>query len=74
MAKLLLVEDDPALQFTIATALEAKGYEVDAAATIELRATLRAGTAVPPPMIDRGAGYEQMAQGECAQRMRGENT
>jgi DNA-binding NtrC family response regulator len=33
MAKLLLVEDDPALQFTIQTALEAKGYEVDAASS-----------------------------------------
>ncbi len=31
--KLLLVEDDPALQFTILTALEAQGYEVDAAST-----------------------------------------
>ncbi len=33
MPKLLLVEDDPALQFTIQTALEANGYEVDAAST-----------------------------------------
>ena len=33
MEKLLLVEDDPALQFTIQTALEANGYEVDAAST-----------------------------------------
>jgi DNA-binding NtrC family response regulator len=33
MPKLLLVEDDPALQFTIQTALEAHGYEVDAAST-----------------------------------------
>jgi DNA-binding NtrC family response regulator len=33
MPKLLLVEDDPALQFTIQTALEAKGYEVDAASS-----------------------------------------
>jgi DNA-binding NtrC family response regulator len=33
MSKLLLVEDDPALQFTIATALESKGYEVDAASS-----------------------------------------
>jgi DNA-binding NtrC family response regulator len=33
MAKVLLVEDDPALQFTIQTALEAKGYEVDAASS-----------------------------------------
>ncbi len=33
MQKLLLVEDDPALQFTIQTALEEKGYEVDAVST-----------------------------------------
>ena len=33
MPKLLLVEDDPALQFTIQTALEANGYEVDSAST-----------------------------------------
>ena len=33
MQKLLLVEDDPALQFTIQTALEAKGYAVDAVST-----------------------------------------
>ena len=33
MQKLLLVEDDPNLQFTIQTALEAQGYTVDAAST-----------------------------------------
>jgi DNA-binding NtrC family response regulator len=33
MQKLLLVEDDPALQFTIMTALEEKGYAVDAVST-----------------------------------------
>jgi DNA-binding NtrC family response regulator len=33
MQKLLLVEDDPALQFTILTALEAQGYTVDAVST-----------------------------------------
>ena len=33
MQKLLLVEDDPALQFTIQTALEEKGYAVDAVST-----------------------------------------
>ncbi len=35
MPKLLLVEDDPALQFTIQTALEEKGYAVDAVSTTE---------------------------------------
>src|SRR6185369_16021371 len=33
MQRLLLVEDDPALQFTIQTALEAEGYAVDAVST-----------------------------------------
>jgi DNA-binding NtrC family response regulator len=33
MLKLLLVEDDPALQFTIQTALEEQGYAVDAVST-----------------------------------------
>ena len=33
MPRILLVEDDPALQFTVQTALEANGYEVDAAST-----------------------------------------
>ena len=33
MPKLLLVEDDPALQFTIQVALEEKGYAVDAVST-----------------------------------------
>src|SRR5450631_4455295 len=33
MQKLLLVEDDPNLQLTILTALEAQGYTVDAAST-----------------------------------------
>src|SRR5579872_5986208 len=33
MPKLLLVEDDPALQFTIQAALEEKGYTVDAVST-----------------------------------------
>jgi CheY-like chemotaxis protein len=33
MQRLLLVEDDPALQFTIQTALEANGYRVEAVST-----------------------------------------
>src|ERR1700721_133748 len=33
MPRLLLVEDDPGLQFTILTALEEKGYAVDAVST-----------------------------------------
>jgi DNA-binding NtrC family response regulator len=33
MQRLLLVEDDPALQFTIQTALEANGYQVEAVST-----------------------------------------
>jgi two-component system, NtrC family, response regulator HydG len=33
MSKILLVEDDPALQFTVLTALEEQGYAVDAVST-----------------------------------------
>src|SRR5438876_584079 len=33
MQRLLLVDDDPALQFTILTALEEQGYAVDAVST-----------------------------------------
>jgi DNA-binding NtrC family response regulator len=33
MEKILLVEDDPALQFTVQTGLEMEGYNVDAAST-----------------------------------------
>jgi len=33
MQRLLLVEDDPALQFTIQTALEANGYRVESVST-----------------------------------------
>src|SRR5580692_10405888 len=33
MPRLLLVEDDPALQFTLLTALEEKGYAVEAVST-----------------------------------------
>src|SRR5215467_6538557 len=33
MAKILLVEDDPALQLTLQTGLEMEGYQVDAAST-----------------------------------------
>ena len=35
MQKILLVEDDPALQFTIQTFLEANGYSVDAVSTTD---------------------------------------
>jgi N-methylhydantoinase B len=46
-----------------------EGYDLDAAATAKLRSDLRAQRASPRPMIDRGAGYERMARGECAPRM-----
>jgi N-methylhydantoinase B len=35
-------------------------YQVDTKATAALRAKLRAAQKSPPPMIDRGAGYERM--------------
>lgn len=50
MQKLLLVEDDPALQFTILTALEAQGYTVDAVSTTG-EAIERLGDAAYPIVI-----------------------
>jgi DNA-binding NtrC family response regulator len=50
MQKLLLVEDDPALQFTILTALEEKGYLVDAVSTTG-EAIERLGAAAYPIVI-----------------------
>jgi DNA-binding NtrC family response regulator len=53
MLKLLLVEDDPALQFTIQTALEAKGYQVDAVSTTgDALDRLNAGEAYPIVVSD----------------------
>jgi N-methylhydantoinase B len=54
------------------TRAPSEGYELDAAATAKLRSDLRAQRAAPPPMIDRGTGYERMVRGECAPRMRNE--
>jgi DNA-binding NtrC family response regulator len=50
MSRLLLVEDDPALQFTIQTALEAEGHEVDAVSTTG-DAIERLGAAAYPIVI-----------------------
>ncbi len=53
MLKLLLVEDDPALQFTIQTALEEKGYAVDAVSTTgDAIERLNAGEAYPVVVSD----------------------
>ena len=53
MLKLLLVEDDPALQFTIQTALEAKGYLVDAVSTTgDALDRLNSGEAYPVVVSD----------------------
>ncbi len=52
MQKLLLVEDDPALQFTILTALEAQGYAVDAASTTHEAIELLDGNAYPIVISD----------------------
>jgi N-methylhydantoinase B len=43
---------------------------VDEATTVKRRAALRAKPAAPPPMIDRGKGFEKMLRGEFAPRMR----
>jgi DNA-binding NtrC family response regulator len=62
MQKLLLVEDDPALQFTIQTALEEKGYTVDAVSTT-CEAMERLGDTAYPIVIsdiyiDEGTGLD----------------
>src|ERR1017187_8783243 len=52
MPKILLVEDDPALQFTIQTALEANGYSVDAVSTTGDAIERLAGEAYPIVVTD----------------------
>jgi DNA-binding NtrC family response regulator len=52
MQKLLLVEDDPALQFTIQVALEEKGYNVDAVSTTGEAIQRLDGTAYPIVISD----------------------
>jgi DNA-binding NtrC family response regulator len=52
MPKILLVEDDPALQFTIQTALEANGYSVDAVSTTGDAIERLAGQAYPIVVTD----------------------
>ncbi len=52
MEKLLLVEDDPALLFTIQTALEEKGYAVEAASTTGEAIERLAASAYPIVITD----------------------
>ena len=52
MQKILLVEDDPALQFTILTALEEKGYAVDAVSTTAEAIERLGGDAYPIVVSD----------------------
>jgi DNA-binding NtrC family response regulator len=52
MAKLLLVEDDPALQFTIQTALEESGHSVDSASTTSEALERLEGTSYPIVISD----------------------
>jgi len=52
MQKLLLVEDDPSLQFTIQTALEEKGYAVEAVSTTGEAIERLAGQAYPIVISD----------------------
>jgi DNA-binding NtrC family response regulator len=62
MQKLLLVEDDPALQFTIQTALESEGYAVDAVSTTDEAMERLADDAYPIVIsdiyIDRRTGLD----------------
>ena len=52
MSKLLLVEDDPALQLTIQVALEEKGYSVDAVSTTGEAIERLGGSAYPIVISD----------------------
>ncbi len=52
MQRLFLVEDDPALQFTILTALEAQGYAVDAVSTTGEAIERLRGSAYPIVISD----------------------
>jgi DNA-binding NtrC family response regulator len=52
MQKLLLVEDDPNLNFTILTALEAQGYAVDAVSTTREAIERLSDTAYPIVLTD----------------------
>jgi len=52
MSKLLLVEDDPSLQFTIQTALEEKGYAVEAVSTTGEAMERLAGQSYPIVISD----------------------
>src|SRR5450759_4564733 len=52
MLKLLLVEDDPNLNFTILTALEAQGYAVDAVSTTREAIERLGDTAYPIVLTD----------------------
>src|SRR5690348_13365889 len=62
MQKLLLVEDDPALQFTIQTALEEKGYSVDACSTTGEAIERLDGSSYPIVIsdiyVDEGTGLD----------------
>ncbi len=62
MQKLLLVEDDQALQFTILTALEEKGYTVDAVSTTGEAMERLSDTSYPIVIsdiyIDEGTGLD----------------
>ena len=65
MQTLLLVEDDPALQFTVQTALEQKGYAVDAVSTTGEALDRLAENAYPIVIsdiyIDEGTGLDVLA-------------
>jgi DNA-binding NtrC family response regulator len=52
MQKILLVEDDPALQFTLQTGLEIEGYSVDAASTTGEAMERLTGTPYPIVISD----------------------
>jgi N-methylhydantoinase B len=55
---------------TLLSGADAGDLTIDEEATAQRRAALRARRMAPPPMIDRGDGFEKMLRGEFPPRMR----
>jgi N-methylhydantoinase B len=59
-------------QYGVVFVADSDDGKIEEAATMRLRAEMKARRTVSSPMIDRGEGYEQMLRGECLPRMRKE--
>jgi N-methylhydantoinase B len=59
-------------QYGVVFVADSDDGKIEEAATMRLRAEMKARRTVSSPMIDRGEGYEQMLRGECLPRTRKE--